>query len=314
MMILVTGATGFVGRNVVRQLLDAGVHVRALTRNPATAALPDGVEVVEGDLTRPETLAPALAGVERMYLFPAARSLRSEHDDRETAREVVAMAKRAGVRRIVDLSAASVTVGLHTNPVEQVVEESGLEWTHVRPGGFMANMLQLWAPMIREQRVVRYPFADEPANMIHEVDIAAVAVAALLEDGHHGAAYTLTGPGTTTTREQVAAIAEALGEPVRYIEVTREEARGILKAQGGSPPRAPTSCSASWTTAARRPRARRATPTRTGRRWRRSGRTWSGSPGGARAVSPSGPATMFRTSDRQLVTQPRAYQRKLRGT
>jgi uncharacterized protein YbjT (DUF2867 family) len=132
-----------------------------------------------------------------------------------------------------DLSAASVTVGLHTNPVEQAVEESGLEWTHVRPGGFMANMLQLWAPMIREQRVVRYPFADEPANMIHEADIAAVAVAALLEDGHHGAAYTLTGPGTITTREQVAAIAEALGEPVRYIEVTREEARRILKAQDG---------------------------------------------------------------------------------
>lgn len=222
-MILVTGATGFVGRNVVGQLLQAGVRVRALTRNPAAAGLPGGVEVVQGDLTRPETLAPALAGVERMYLFPV----------EETAREVVAMAKRAGVRRIVDLSAASVTVGLHTNPVEQAVEEAGLAWTHVRPGGFMANMLQLWAPMVRAQRVVRYPFGDEPANMIHEADIAAVAVAALLEDGHHGAAYTLTGPGTITTREQVAAIGEALGEPVRYIEVTRDEARRVLKAQGG---------------------------------------------------------------------------------
>jgi uncharacterized protein YbjT (DUF2867 family) len=140
--------------------------------------------VVLGDLTQPEMLAPALEGIDRMYLFPVDK----------TAREVVALAKQAGVRRIVDLSAASVTAGLHTNPVEQAVEESGLEWTHVRPCGFMANMLQIWAPLIRAERVVRYPFADEPMNLIHEADIAAVAAVALLEDGHHGAAYTLTGP------------------------------------------------------------------------------------------------------------------------
>jgi uncharacterized protein YbjT (DUF2867 family) len=223
MHILVTGATGFVGRNVVAQLIQAGVRVRALTRNPATATLPAEVEVAQGDLSLPATLAPTLAGVDRMYLFPVD----------ETAREVVALAKRAGVRRIVDLSAASVTAGLHTNPVEQVVEESGLEWTHLRPCGFMANMLQLWAPSIRAERVVRYPFADEPMNLIHEADIAAVATAALLEEGHTGAAYTLTGPALITVREQVRAIGEALGEPVRYEEVSRERARELLKAQGG---------------------------------------------------------------------------------
>ncbi|MFI6540630.1 NAD(P)H-binding protein [Nonomuraea sp. NPDC050547] len=224
MTVLVTGATGFVGRNVVKQLVDAGAEVRATTRRPEAAhGLPDGVEVAGADLERPRTLEAALEGVRALYLFPV----------EETAEEVVALAKEAGVRRIVDLSGASVSVGLHHNPVETVVEKSGLEWTHVRPGGFMANMLQLWAPSVRAERVVRYPFADEPMNLVHEADIAAVAVRALLEDGHHGRAYTITGPASWTVREQVAAIGAALGEPVRYEEVSRERARELLKAQGG---------------------------------------------------------------------------------
>lgn len=218
MRILVTGATGFVGRNVVAQLVARGVEVRALTRT--SASLP-GAEMVRGDLTVPESLA--LSDVDALYLFPV----------EETAAEVLALAKAAGVRRVVDLSAASVTVGLHENPVEAAVEASGLEWTHVRPGGFMANMLQLWAPMVRADRVVRYPFADVASNMIHEADIAEVAVEALLSSAHDGAIYTLTGAGMVTTREQVAAIGAALGEPVRYEEVTRERAREILVAQGG---------------------------------------------------------------------------------
>lgn len=223
MKILVTGATGNVGRNVVRQLVERGVEVRALTRDPARAGLPDGVEVVRGDLAVPETLEPALEGIDRLHLFPVP----------ETAREVVSLAKRCGVRRIVDLSAAAVTIGLYTSPVEQAVEESGLEWTHVRPSEFMANLLPVWAPSIRAERVVRYPFADDAGVPVHEADIAAVAVAALLEDGHTGRSYTLTGPGPVTTRERVAAIGEALGEEVRYEEVTRERARELLRAQGG---------------------------------------------------------------------------------
>jgi uncharacterized protein YbjT (DUF2867 family) len=223
MHILVTGATGFVGRQVVHQLLEAGVRVRALTRAPATADLPAGAEVAQGDLRTPESLVPALEGIDRMYLFPVD----------ETARAVVALARQAGVGRIVDLSAASVTAGLHSNPVEQAVEESGLEWAHLRPCGFMTNMLQIWAPSIRRERVVRYPFADDPMNLIHEADIAAVACAALLEEGHQGAAYTLTGPALITVREQVRAIAGALGEAVRYEEVTRERARELMLAQGG---------------------------------------------------------------------------------
>ncbi|WP_018352374.1 SDR family oxidoreductase [Longispora albida] len=226
MTILVTGATGLVGRNVVRQLIEAGQPVRALSRDPQAAAklLPAGAELVRGDLTDPEGLRPALAGVDRLYLFPVD----------EAATRVVELAVEAGVRRIVDLSAAAVTVGLHHNPVETVVESSGLEWTHVRPAGFMGNMLPLWAPMVRAGRVVRYPYGDTPGDApIHEADIAAVAVAALLGEGHHGRAYTLTGPRRMTVREQVAAIAEGIGEPVGYEEVSREQARAELKTFGG---------------------------------------------------------------------------------
>lgn len=213
MTILVTGATGMVGRNVVRQLVEAGAEVRATSRKP-------GHGMVYGDLLEPDTMP--FGGVDRMYLFPVD----------ETVDEVVRRARDAGVRRIVDLSAAAVTIGLHVNPVERAVEESGLEWTHVRPAGFMANLLPVWAPTIRAERVVRYPFPDEASVPIHEADIAAVAVAALLEDGHSGREYTLTGPELITAREQVAAIGEALGEEVRFEEVTREEAREQWIAQG----------------------------------------------------------------------------------
>lgn len=223
MRILVTGATGIVGRRVVERLVRAGVSVRAMSRRPEAAALPPEVEVVRGDLTEPDGAAAAFEGVERMYLFPV----------EERAGDVVAAARRAGVRRIVVLSAASVTAGLHRSPVERAVENSGLEWTHVRPCGFMTNMLQVWAPSVRAERVVRYPFADERMNLVHEDDIAEVAVAALLEDGHHGNAYTVTGPELVTVREQVAAIGAALGEDVRYEEVTRERARALMRAQGG---------------------------------------------------------------------------------
>lgn len=224
MRVLVTGATGHVGRHVVSQLAEVGQQVRALTRNPAAAAFPAGVEVVRGDLLAPESIP--FDGVDLMYLFPEPR----------TAVDVVTRAKAAGVRRIVTLSSGAVTEGFDTDfqlPVEQAVEASGCEYTHVRPGDFASNTERLWGPMIRADRVVRYPAPDAISLAIHEADIAAVAVTALLNDGHHGRAYDLTGPARLTRRDQVAAIAEALGEEVRYEEVSPEEARKILVAQGG---------------------------------------------------------------------------------
>ncbi|MER7409476.1 NAD(P)H-binding protein [Streptomyces cacaoi] len=228
MTVLVTGATGNVGRLVVEGLVAEGAEVRALSRAPERAArlLPAGVRTVDGDLGRPGTLDAALKGVEQLFLFPVAR----------TAREVVARAREAGVRRIVVLSSGAVSAGLDTThhlPVERAVEESGLEWTHVRPGEFALNKLELWGPSIRAERVVREPNPDFGWFPVHERDIADVAVAALLRDGHAGAAYTLNGPAAVTLRAQVRAIAEAIGEEIRLVEVTPEEARERYAAQGG---------------------------------------------------------------------------------
>jgi uncharacterized protein YbjT (DUF2867 family) len=226
MRVLVTGATGHVGRIVVEQLVAAGVRVRAMTRRPEQAHFPEAVETVAGDLTDPAALVPVLAGVDRMYLFPVAR----------TAREVVTLARRAGVGRIVVLSSAAVTSGADTSfhlPVEQAVEEFGPEWTHVRPGEFMLNKLFLWGPSIRTEAVVYEPFPEAAWWPVHERDVADVAVAALLQDGHQGQAYNLSGPELITRREQVDAIASAIGRDVRLEVVTPEQARDHYRRQGG---------------------------------------------------------------------------------
>lgn len=224
--VFVTGATGHVGRIVAEHLVRAGAQVRAMTRRPDLARLPDGVEVVGGDLTDPASLAPVLAGVDRMYLFPIP----------DTAREVVDLARRAGVRRIVVLSSAAVTSGADTTfhlPVERAVEELSPEWTHVRPGEFMLNKLFLWGPDIRAEDTVYEPFPEAAWWPVHEHDVADVAVAALLQDGHHGRAYNLNGPELLSRREQVAAIAAAAGRDVRLEVVTPEQARGRYRRQGG---------------------------------------------------------------------------------
>lgn len=226
MTTLVTGATGNVGRIVVEQLVQAGEPVRALTRTPAAAAFPAGVEVARGDLTAPDTLRPALDGVERLYLFPVAA----------TARQVVDLAKQAGVLRVVVLSSGAVTSGdddgFHL-PVEQAVEASGLEWTHVRPGEFALNKLWLWGPSIRAERVVRDPNPDLAWYPTHERDIADVATAALLQDGHSGQAYDVNGPEMISDRDQVAAIGAAIGADIRLEVVTPEQARENYVQQGG---------------------------------------------------------------------------------
>ena len=141
MTILVTGATGNIGRHVVDQLMRTGARVRALTRNPAAANLPNSVEVIQGDLDRPETLPAAFENVERMYLFPIPA----------TATEVAELAKKAGVRRIVTLSSASAPWeakyhprGIYSLLVERAAEAAGVEWTHVRPVGLMLSTLG-WA-------------------------------------------------------------------------------------------------------------------------------------------------------------------------
>ncbi|MGH8933549.1 MAG: SDR family oxidoreductase [Egibacteraceae bacterium] len=226
-LILVTGATGKVGRHVVGGLLGAGWEVRALSRDPASADLPDGVEVVRGDLFEPGSVAAALGGVGSVFLlWPAFTA--------DGAAPVVrAIAKRA--RRVVYLSAFGTGDGERAmgvwGDVEQLIEQSGLDWTFLRAGGFAANTL-MWADQIREG-VVRWPYGDARRSLIHEADIAAVAVRALTEDGHVGGKYPLTGPEAVSQADQVRIIGEAIGRPIRWEELSREQAREQLLAAWG---------------------------------------------------------------------------------
>jgi uncharacterized protein YbjT (DUF2867 family) len=224
-MILVTGATGNVGRNVVEQLLDAGEQVRATSRNPERATFPEGVEVVRADLAQPETLQPALDGVDKLFLFPAPGGLTGFAE----------AAKLAGVEHIVLLSAMMVSFG-KPNPVEQwhaaaerIVAESGAGWTYLRPTQFMANDL-MWAGMINADGTVRGAYGQAATAPVDERDIAAVAVAALREDGHEGKVYDLTGPESLTTVDRVRILGEVLGRELRFEELTREQGLQALSA------------------------------------------------------------------------------------
>lgn len=225
MTILVTGATGTVGRHVTEQLVRRGVAARALTRNPerARTMLPAGVEIAAGDLMKPETLRDALKDVEGMFLIVSSDEPQA---DLNTDPRVVAMAASAGVKRVV------VLVGFEEGPVEEAVRASGMEWTLLKPVEFMANVLSDWAPSIREEGVVRELNGDAPSARVHEGDIAAVAVEALLGNGHHGQSYVLTGPEVLTRKEAVRAIARGIGKDIRFVELTEEEARQRWREQG----------------------------------------------------------------------------------
>ena len=228
--ILVTGATGNVGRLVVDRLLEAGAtNVRALTNNPTKAALPAGVNVVEGYLGRLETMPPALEGIEVLYLAPLPH----------TAPQVLDLAKKAGVRRVVDLSSSEADMeaagdpsGWHYYAVEKAVEESGLPWTHLRPGEFMTNTFG-WAEQIRSTGVVRAAYGEAATTVIDLGDIAAVAARVLLEDGHVGRKYLMSGPEAVKRRELVRLIGVAIGRDVRFEEQTYDEALADLSATMG---------------------------------------------------------------------------------
>ncbi len=224
-MILVTGATGSVGRHVASQLLAESAAVRALVREPEAAGLPVGVEAVRGDLADPTSLDQALSGVDSVFLLWPFFSA-------EGASAVVEAIARSP-RRVVYLSAEAAAEDPESfwAVVERRIEESGLEWTFLRPTGFAKNTLG-WADQVRAG-AVRGPYGQAARSLIHERDIAAVAVRALTEDGHVGKTYVLTGPATVTHAEQVRIIGEAIGRPVRWEEQSPADARpGLVEIFG----------------------------------------------------------------------------------
>jgi uncharacterized protein YbjT (DUF2867 family) len=234
-MILVTGATGNIGRELVNVLDDAGAEIRILVRDPARAvALPAAAHRVVGDLDRPSTLEPAFAGVEKLFLL-------TQGIGTDRVESVLAAAGRASVKHIVLLSSVNAigdpvpAMGRWHRERERMLADSGIPATVLRPGGFMTNALE-WAGTIRDGGYVFDPTGPGRFALIDPADIAAVAALALLSDGHEGQVYAPTGDETRTLAEHVRVLADVLG---REIEVrtaaTPEEAVRARYPQGAPP-------------------------------------------------------------------------------
>ncbi|MGW4704379.1 NAD(P)H-binding protein [Streptomyces sp. NPDC004285] len=225
-MIVVTGATGNVGRPLVELLAAAGEEVTAVSRRPAEG-LPAGVAHRRGDLADADGLKGLFEGAEAVYLLVAGLG------DELRPREIVAAAVACGVRRIVFQS--SQLVGTRTDSVsheilrafEAAVRESGVAWTVLRPGGFASNAF-LWAEPVRSGRTVAAPFGEVALPVVDPADIAEVAAAALRDPAHAGRTYVLTGPVAVSPRDQVRALADALGAPVEFVAQSADEARAQL--------------------------------------------------------------------------------------
>ncbi|WP_199239614.1 MULTISPECIES: NAD(P)H-binding protein [Kribbella] len=229
-MILVTGATGAVGREAIGVLRGRGAEVAAVTRDPSTAALPDGVHVVGADPSKPQTLSSALDGVEAVLLSPRAVS--------GATAELLSMAADRGGKRVVVLSAATVEYPVGQRRfveqfelAEEAAKASGLAWTFLRSADFAANALA-WAPQIRATGVVRGAYGDAATSPIHQRDIATVAADALLNAGHEGRSYVLTGPQSLNQYDKVRLIGQALGRELSFAEMPPEQVRQGMLAQG----------------------------------------------------------------------------------
>jgi uncharacterized protein YbjT (DUF2867 family) len=225
-MFLVIGASGNVGREVTSQLLAAGQQVRILARSPARVSFPAAVEVVQGALEHPETLAAAMKGVSAVHSLMRPG----------TTGHLASAAAEAGVDRIVLITSLAAEWGdsplsQSHRDAESAVSGSGVPWTFLRPTNFASNSLA-WAPAVKASGTVRAPFGEFRSAVIDPRDIASVAVAALTEPGHQGKAYPLTGPEALSVAGQVAVIGEVLGREVAFIEQTEAEASADMLSRG----------------------------------------------------------------------------------
>jgi len=234
-MILVTGATGLNGGELVRKLSARGVAVSALVRNrpkaAALAALPH-VTVVEGDLSRPETLRAPLAGITRAFLVSS-----SDPRMQEVQGNFVAAAKEAGVKHLVKLSGIMPDLDspfrfarMH-GEIERRIEASGMAYTHLRPGEFMHAYFRQ-VPAIVGRGELRLPMGDGRIASVDVGDIAEAAARVLTGAGHEGKIYRLTGPEALTMAEVAERLSAATGKTIKYVAVDPEEARKAQLAAG----------------------------------------------------------------------------------
>lgn len=233
-MILITGGTGTTGREIIAELQRLGATgVRALVRDAGRASFirEAGFETAEGDFDRPETLDAALAGVERALLLtpPSPKTF-------EFQRDFIEASKRAGVRRVVKFSAfgadadAPEGFGKWHGQAEDYLKQSGLAWTMLQPNFFMQNLLGQAQQIAAEGRIYQ-PVGDAKASFIDVRDIAAVAARALVEDGHEGKSYVLTGPEALSYADVAAKLSNAAGRQITYVPITPEQFRqGALAA------------------------------------------------------------------------------------
>ncbi|MCX5561783.1 NAD(P)H-binding protein [Streptomyces sp. NBC_00038] len=224
-MILVTGATGTIGSELLRRLAARGEKARALTRDPTRATVPAGVEVVRGDYHELASVEAAMSGVSALFAVGVLGP-----GDADADAELVAAARAAGVRRVVKLSAIG-TGDPALGPVsswhlggEQAVQASELEWTVLRPSSFTSNTLS-WAEAIHSGDPVPNMTGTGSQGVVDPRDVSEVAAEVLLAPGHAGRTYTLTGPELLTTSEQAAALAEVLGRPVATVDVPPDALR-----------------------------------------------------------------------------------------
>src|SRR5262245_16893538 len=227
-MILVTGAAGTVGSGVVRELRAARAGFRVGFRNRR----PEGVEAVGLDLDKPESIAPALAGIETVFLLSSSVS---------PELNLVRVAGAAGVRRIVKLSVwgaaeeAFVFARWH-RAVEKAIEASGLAWTFLRPGGFMQNVVNYMGATIKSQGAFYQSAADARISHIDARDIGAVAARVLTSTGHEGKAYTLTGPEPLGYVDIAATLTRILGRTISYVPISDAEYKQGAMAAGTPEP------------------------------------------------------------------------------
>lgn len=228
-MIVVTGATGNIGRTLIPLLAKAGEDVVAVSRRPELEGLPAEVRHAQADIGNSASMRPVLDGADAFFLLLGGEL----NGHGESPDVLIDGALDAGVKRIVlvssQINSTRPEALSHTRlrEFEAAVRASGADFTILRPGGFASNAFA-WAESVRTKRTVFAPFGDVALPVIDPADIAAVAAAALHEDGHAGRTYELTGPEAISPRQQTAAISRALGEEVAFVELSREEARGHM--------------------------------------------------------------------------------------